>query len=603
MLNENWKIRGAFAGALVTVITSGCSDGKSPAPAPVTRERLDLPIYDATDYCTPNWHTHTGRIDSITTAGKMDALPNEEVIDQLILKLKAAAEGTPDTNDRTRVEAVAHRIVDALLRDDATEVITLKTLARASLIRYDHAMSGGAAIIRLATGLPEGEAKRFVAALQADSEVEYADLDRLEEHLSVQSVGIDSSTSISNVETRDSMWHLKAINAEAAMRRAGSQRKSSNVVAVLDGGFAEHPALEGNRIDRGKAFTWSLAEPCARLGVIDLDKQRECMLKPHPLDTAMQKSLNGFEQPGTSPTGHSLQILDSLHGTEVAGFIGAQENREYHAHGVNPDAQLLYVRVSPMTRMHASDVLDAMRWSVGLDIQRDGQSWPHPSTPARVINLSLSRTLAEQSARRHEACGPALIDAIRDVRSAGTTIVVAAGNDAAPSSWASPGNCPGVITVGATDVEGKRGVLTSNGKTLKGSNYGKNVTISAPGWDVLTLSVKSAPLDASTCLPRYQAMGICDDLETSGIPAKFPRKTTDPTERFDSGTSYAAPQVAGVISLMLAVNQELTPDAIKEILVATAQKPPASMHECVAPAGAGIVDADAAVKMAQTWRP
>ena len=61
-----------------------------------------------------------------------------------------------------------------------------------------------------------------------------------------------------------------------------------------------------------------------------------------------------------------------------------------------------------------------------------------------------------------------------------------------------------------------------------------------------------------------------------------------------SGTSMAAPHVAGVVALMLDANPALTPLQIKTMLQATATPMPYAAWEV----GAGYVDAYAAVKRA-----
>jgi subtilisin family serine protease len=64
-----------------------------------------------------------------------------------------------------------------------------------------------------------------------------------------------------------------------------------------------------------------------------------------------------------------------------------------------------------------------------------------------------------------------------------------------------------------------------------------------------------------------------------------------------NGTSMASPYVAGVAALMLAVNPDLSPERIKEILLSTARHP-----NGLASYGFGILDAGAAVQyVAQAW--
>ena len=57
----------------------------------------------------------------------------------------------------------------------------------------------------------------------------------------------------------------------------------------------------------------------------------------------------------------------------------------------------------------------------------------------------------------------------------------------------------------------------------------------------------------------------------------------------------AAPHVAGVAALMLAINPALTPDQVRNILIKTSRQAPANCVGC----GAGLIDAAAAVSAAK----
>jgi subtilisin family serine protease len=73
----------------------------------------------------------------------------------------------------------------------------------------------------------------------------------------------------------------------------------------------------------------------------------------------------------------------------------------------------------------------------------------------------------------------------------------------------------------------------------------------------------------------------------------------------EAGTSLGAPMIAGIIALMRAVNPCISPADIEYILKETAQALPENIDDPsdddYGVSAAGVVDAYAAVLMAQTW--
>lgn len=133
---------------------------------------------------------------------------------------------------------------------------------------------------------------------------------------------------------------------------------------------------------------------------------------------------------------------------------------------------------------------------------------------ARVINMSFAGP-----------SDPAIHRSIEAAFKKGIVLVAAAGNDGPKSPPLFPAADPEVIAVTATDAEDK---------LFAQSNRGRHIAVAAPGSEILV----AAP-DAS-----YQVQ---------------------------SGTSFSAAEVSGIVALMLQRKPDLTPTAVRAILLATAK--------------------------------
>ncbi len=120
----------------------------------------------------------------------------------------------------------------------------------------------------------------------------------------------------------------------------------------------------------------------------------------------------------------------------------------------------------------------------------------------------------------------ALNQAVENSIAAGVVYAIAAGNSTADACNASPASAPSAITVGATDI---------NDNFASFSNFGTCVRINAPG-----VSITSAWIGSATA--------------TNTI----------------SGTSMAAPHVAGASALYLQVNPTATPAQVRSALTSNA---------------------------------
>lgn len=319
-----------------------------------------------------------------------------------------------------------------------------------------------------------------------------------------------------------SQWHyyeaVGGINLPAAWDRSlGAGVR----VAVIDTGYRPHADLAANIVG-GYDFI---------------------------ADTAVSNDGNGRDADARDP-GDWCSSSSSWHGTHVAGTIAAVTNNGLGVAGVAPSAQVVPVRVLGTCGGYTSDIAAGVVWASGGTVS----GIPANAYPARVLNLSLGGS---------GACGTTMQNAINSARSRSAMLVIAAGNSNINASNASPANCAGVITVGAT---------TRTGARTSFSNYGSIVDVAAPGADILST------LNAGSTVP--------------GADSYVPK----------SGTSMAAPHVAGVAALMLAKNAALTPDQVESMLKSSARAFPVSPGTTTT-IGAGIVDAKKAVDTAMGSQP
>lgn len=149
---------------------------------------------------------------------------------------------------------------------------------------------------------------------------------------------------------------------------------------------------------------------------------------------------------------------------------------------------------------------------------------------------------------------------ILSVVASGVTVVFSGGN----GHIAFPSMMPEVIAVG--------GVFAANNGALRASDYASSFTsLVFPGRNVPDFCglVGLKPRAAYIMLPIPKGCEIDSDLGGLPFPDKDETSTTDGWGVF-SGTSAAAPQVAGICALLLQKKPALTPSQVKTILRGTA---------------------------------
>ncbi|MFO0997375.1 MAG: S8 family serine peptidase [Alphaproteobacteria bacterium] len=256
------------------------------------------------------------------------------------------------------------------------------------------------------------------------------------------------------------------------------------------------------------------------------------------------------------------------HGTTVAGTVGAAAGNGYGGVGVAWGADLIGFRMGYGAAGSTAQILDDFKHQSAVDISNN--SWGYSGFFTDNFKSAAFAPI-----------GQAMADDAHFGRGGlGTVFVFAAGNDRATGNdvnYHDFQNSPYAIAAAATD---------STGHVASFSTPGAAVLVAAPGVGIITTD-------------QQGALGY-----VNGDFASV------------SGTSFSAPIVSGVVALMLEANHNLGYRDVQEILAYSASKPPGfstgaeTNHATTWNGGGltvnndigfGLVDAHAAVRLAETW--
>ena len=270
---------------------------------------------------------------------------------------------------------------------------------------------------------------------------------------------------------------------------------SGVTVAVIDTGITPHPDLDSALVS-GYDFVSSPANLAAQRE----DGGASVPFDGDYVDTSRFGPLGRDADP-TDPgdwRGVSPVRSSSWHGTQIAGLIAARAENATGIAGIAPGARIQPVRALSWRGGLLSDIAAGITWASGGIV--DGA--PVNQTPAQVLNLSFSV---------QASCPSSLQAAIDGARNRGAVVIAAAGNGGGSASAFTPGNCGGVITVGATGPEGRRAGF---------SNAGSTVDVSAPGTAITTLSNSSSrePGDPAVALTQGTSIAAA---HVSAAAARF----------------------------------------------------------------------------------
>jgi subtilisin len=228
------------------------------------------------------------------------------------------------------------------------------------------------------------------------------------------------------------------------------------------------------------------------------------------------------------------------HGTHAAGIIGALDDRTGVV-GVAPGARIYGVKVlDDDANGTTRELLCGIDWVTSTRTDND------PKNDIDVANLSLGGVGTDDG-----HCGKSdndiLHQAVCKSVAAGVTYIVAAGNEHEDASHLIPAAYDEVITVSAlADSDGRSGgdggspsCRADEDDTLANfSNYGTVVDITAPGVCIFSTMPKDAEIS-----------------DGSGYGTL-------------TGTSFAAPHVAGAAALWISKHPDATPAQVRNALIA-----------------------------------
>jgi len=268
------------------------------------------------------------------------------------------------------------------------------------------------------------------------------------------------------------------------------------------------------------------------------------------------------------------------HGTHVAGILaGSGFDSGGARRGIAPGAHLVVLKaLDGHGDGFISNAIAALDYAVDHRLELN----------IRVINLSVAAGVYESY-----KTDPLTLAARRAVE-AGIVVVTAAGNLGRDSKGMSqyggitaPGNAPWVLTVGAASHNGTPDPADDTVAPFSSMGPSSIDLVEKPDLVAPGVGIESLADRGSSLFRTRPAGRVWGTVPTDAEPYLSL-----------SGTSMAAPVVAGTVALMVQANPALTPEAVKGVLLASA-----SRHEDESPRaqGAGFLNARAAVELARAF--
>ena len=241
----------------------------------------------------------------------------------------------------------------------------------------------------------------------------------------------------------------------------------------------------------------------------------------------------------------------SWHGFSIINMLAARSDNSLFGAGILaplPGNVVIPVRVGSVCGADRSDIIEGMLWAAGVSYQGSPPVNPHP---ARVISLSYG---GDGNCENTGYAAP-----VQTLRQRGVLVVASAGNGddnglgrTAPTV---PAACPGVLAVTALHQRGSKAAYGNFVRTASGDRWGLSVAAGEA-------ALGDAGVRTLSNVPRRDPQAYPNDFRTLQSDVFAMASLI--------GTSFAAPQAAGVAALMLALDPSLTLDELLTLLTQSA---------------------------------
>ncbi len=254
--------------------------------------------------------------------------------------------------------------------------------------------------------------------------------------------------------------------------------------------------------------------------------------------------------PGDACSDATDRDADSQHGTINASLLIAQG--EAGLVGIAPDVKLIVVRVMGRCGGRLSDITDSIKWLAGSTPIQLADGSMTEGAPVKPDILVLPIALLG-------VCPARLEEAISQATATGMVVVASAGNTRLPSGQSAPANCPGVLRVGASTLDGRIAFYSNS-----------DVDLLAPGGDL------TKDLDGDNrpdgILGAKLSAGDCGDDPGGEMMCDY---------AYNQGTSVAAVIAAGALALLRSNHpDEPMADTVQRLKRATR---PMDVRQCSVP--------------------